>query len=451
MADIPTPLGITPEEVSSLTTYIRSKNTAVLTVMFTDIEGFTRLTEVKGEEYSRDLRRHHDKIVVDAIEKDGAGLVIKFIGDAVMAVFAEPSAAVSAALRIQGGLRDFAAEHPDLDRLLVRIGLHMGQVAVEENLQTDVFGRHVNRASRIEALAAGGQIYMSHAVFDSARGWLGAQNRLGWTRHGSYFLKGIDEPVDIYEVCERGVSQPRPPRHGKRKRGFPKLATAVALVAAGAVIGAAVLLYQRTELWLLPPYPQDLRIDGGGRVSLEGEEGDEQRRVASEVGIGRHVLRYDVADGVRYYAAIEVARGKNFIKPKYEESRLPGLILRSGVEEQPAGKVSRSSTGQYFFYDGAGERYDEEVELTAEIESRRDPAAPDVAQHRLVFRITKGGATLEEGAVEARQAIAAEEATRVGPVTLIEHPPIAFYYEYYTVQESVELTLGARFIEEPPE
>ena len=64
--------GITPEEISSVKEYIkRYKNTAVLTTMFTDIQGFTQMTEEMGEEYSRALRQHHDKILVDTIEADG--------------------------------------------------------------------------------------------------------------------------------------------------------------------------------------------------------------------------------------------------------------------------------------------------------------------------------------------------------------------------------------------
>jgi len=76
----------------------RSAETSVLTVMFTDIKGFTSITEDKGDEYANTLRREHDNIIVPLIEKDNAGRVIKHIGDAVMAVFAEPSAAVQTAL-----------------------------------------------------------------------------------------------------------------------------------------------------------------------------------------------------------------------------------------------------------------------------------------------------------------------------------------------------------------
>jgi len=114
--------------------------------MFTDIGGFTQMTEEMGEEYSRNVRVHHDNILVDTIEGDGVGLVIKFIGDAVMAILSEPSAAVERSLLIQERIRAFNSEHTELKDVLVRIGLHIGQVAIEDNIQADVFDRHVNRA-----------------------------------------------------------------------------------------------------------------------------------------------------------------------------------------------------------------------------------------------------------------------------------------------------------------
>ena len=159
---------------------------------------------------------------METIEEGGAGMVIKFIGDAVMAVFSEPSAAVERSLLIQKRIHEFNLADHEYDQLAVRIGLHMGQVAVEENIQADVFGRHVNRAARIESMASGGQIYMSYTVFDSAKGWLEAHNELVWTLHGAYFLKGIDKPVEIYEVCDPAITQPCPPAKGQRQAAISK-------------------------------------------------------------------------------------------------------------------------------------------------------------------------------------------------------------------------------------
>ena len=132
MTDLPLELRIDQNELNAVDKFRQSRNTSVLTIMFTDIQGFTRLTEERGDAYSNEVRKSHDGILVPIIERDGAGRVIKHIGDAIMAVFAEPSAAVARALEIQEALRQYNKTRSDQPPLLVRIGLHMGQVTVED-------------------------------------------------------------------------------------------------------------------------------------------------------------------------------------------------------------------------------------------------------------------------------------------------------------------------------
>src|ERR1035438_7630201 len=127
MSDPSTDLRIEESELNLVDRFRQSRNTSVLTIMFTDIQGFTRLTEERGDAFSNEVRQTHDSLLVPIIERDGAGRVIKHIGDAVMAVFSEPSTAVARALDIQEGLRKLNASHPNLPPILVRIGLHMGQ------------------------------------------------------------------------------------------------------------------------------------------------------------------------------------------------------------------------------------------------------------------------------------------------------------------------------------
>jgi class 3 adenylate cyclase len=230
-----TTLDLTQREFSNIDEYRKKKNTAVLTIMFTDIQGFTALTENKGETYVHELHREHDRILVDTIEEGGAGVVIKFIGDSIMAVFAEPTAAAEKALLIQKRLSAFNAAHPELDAILVRIGLHMGQTVIENKIQTDLFGRHVNKASRVESLASGGHVYVTYSVFDSIKSWLmdaeGAKSKL----HGSYFLKGIEKAEEIYEIWNDGITVPEAPKGAKRKGAIPP-----ALIAGIAVGGIAL-------------------------------------------------------------------------------------------------------------------------------------------------------------------------------------------------------------------
>ncbi len=235
-------LSLTQSEYKSIDEFRKKKNTAVLTIMFTDIQGFTALTESRGETYVHRLHEEHDRILVGTIEEEGAGVVIKFIGDSVMAVFSEPTAAADKALRIQRRLREFNLAHPELDDILVRIGLHMGQTVIENKMQTDLFGRHVNKASRVESLAAGGHVYASYPVFDSVKSWLLDSPTAGSKLHGSYRLKGIDRPEEIYEIFDKDVAEPRAPKGAKRAgRLSPAIPIAAAVAAAIVLAGAFVL------------------------------------------------------------------------------------------------------------------------------------------------------------------------------------------------------------------
>ena len=150
-------IAVSSAEILSIQSYIQSKNIALLTIMFIDIKGFTELTKQQGEQYATRFRIHHDEILTQAIEENSAGLIIKFIGDAVMSVFSEPSVAVERTLKIQQRLDKFNAAQHEFEPINVRIGLHTGQVSISNTLQADVFGPHVNRAARIESLADGGQ------------------------------------------------------------------------------------------------------------------------------------------------------------------------------------------------------------------------------------------------------------------------------------------------------
>ncbi len=227
---------LTDREFSNIDDYRKKNNTAVLTIMFTDIQGFTALTENKGETYVHALHEAHDTILVETIEKNGDGIVIKFIGDSIMAVFAEPTAAAEKALLIQRRLAEFNAQRPDLDDIKVRIGLHMGQTVIENKIQTDLFGRHVNKASRIEGLASGGHVYLSYTVFDSVKGWLMDLPNAKYKLHGSYFLKGIDKAEEIYEIWNSDITAPEAPKNTRRLNAIPK--GLVASLAAGLFIVA---------------------------------------------------------------------------------------------------------------------------------------------------------------------------------------------------------------------
>ncbi len=131
----------------------------VTTLLFTDIEGSTRLWEQEGDKMSRALAEH-DALSRTAVERN-RGIVVKMTGDGMYAAFGDALDAVNAALVLQQSLDDPTATSGILFQ--VRFGLHLGVV---ERRDADLFGSPVNRAARIMKAAHGGQVLLSQAVAD---------------------------------------------------------------------------------------------------------------------------------------------------------------------------------------------------------------------------------------------------------------------------------------------
>ncbi len=379
MTDIPSGLRIDEQELNLVDRFRQSRNTSVLTIMFTDIQGFTKLTEDRGDAYSNEVRQAHDALLVPIIERDGSGRVIKHIGDAVMAVFAEPSAAVARALEIQEALRRYSAAHADQPPILVRIGLHMGQVTVEDKMNLDVFGRHVNRASRVEGLAGGGHVYMTYSVFDSAKGWLsGKGGESAWVSHGRYQVKGIDEPLEIYEAYSPSGVKPQAPQGGKKQTTWPRFLPAASLVLAGA-LGVLVLMGLKPSVIFedlgVRTDTTDLILDHKTRLQLDGVPEDHLRKCLTRIKPGNHLLSYDVSYVTRYYAPIAVKGGKNIIRPKFDYFGLPGLERNVSFEKQGKNEETFSNSTDYATYDDAGIKHDHKAVITLTLKSAQGSAS----------------------------------------------------------------------------
>lgn len=133
-----------------------------VTVMFSDIEGSTRLNEELGDDAYVRLLSEHDRMVRRQVERRG-GHVVKSQGDGFMAVFGDPDDALAAAAAIRARAAS-AGRHSRRTPVKVRIGLHRGQVVSRDG---DYFGTNVAKAARIAALAAGDQILVSAEVLES--------------------------------------------------------------------------------------------------------------------------------------------------------------------------------------------------------------------------------------------------------------------------------------------
>ena len=160
------------------------------TLLFTDMESSTSLTQQLGDAHAQELVRAHNSIVRDALSDHG-GSEIKHTGDGIMATFPSAARAIDCAIAIQRGCDTHAVEHPTAP-LRMRIGLNAGEPVAEER---DLFGTAVQLAARVCANAGPGQILVSDVVRQLAAG-----KRFLWSDMGHVALRGFDDPVRLYEV-----------------------------------------------------------------------------------------------------------------------------------------------------------------------------------------------------------------------------------------------------------
>jgi class 3 adenylate cyclase len=127
-----------------------------VTILFSDIEGSTTMTQRLGDLKAQGVLRAHNAIVRRQVAAHG-GFEVKSLGDGFMLAFASARRALHCAIGLQRAFATYNREHPD-EPVKVRIGLHTGEAIKEAE---DVFGRHVILASRIANQAKGGQILVS--------------------------------------------------------------------------------------------------------------------------------------------------------------------------------------------------------------------------------------------------------------------------------------------------
>jgi class 3 adenylate cyclase len=187
-----------------------------VTVLFTDMVGFTSFSERSGEEAAYTLMRSLSKLMDEAVREQG-GVVQSFTGDGIMAVFGAPVAFEDAPLRASRAalsiLQRLKAAGPDLEakhgvRPRLRIGLNTGTAVVgkvEEGADAGVtvLGDTVNLAARLQLLAEPDSAFISAATHRLLQGSIDA------TFAGEHTIKGKSEPQRVYrlEAVRQGATR----------------------------------------------------------------------------------------------------------------------------------------------------------------------------------------------------------------------------------------------------
>jgi predicted ATPase/class 3 adenylate cyclase len=175
----------------------------VVTLLFADIEGSTKLWE-RRPDLMRGALAEHDAIVRTTIERNN-GAVFKTVGDEFCAAFAHPRDALAAAIEVQRELHDHVWPR-DLGEIRVRIALHTGECAERDG---DYFGPPVNRVARLRSIAYAEQILVSSSSATLLADGLDESTTL--RDLGEYRLRDLSRPERAFQVLANGLRADFPP------------------------------------------------------------------------------------------------------------------------------------------------------------------------------------------------------------------------------------------------
>jgi DNA-binding NarL/FixJ family response regulator len=153
-----------------------------VTLLFTDIEGSTRLVQELGASYPDALERHRHAVRKALAETGGEEIDCR--GDEFMAAFTDADAAVAAARTVQAA---------QVDGIRVRVGIHTGEPL---SVEGGYVGLDVHRAARICAAGNGGQVLLSEATRTALRAPESLRDL------GLHQLRGVDQPERLYQLDE---------------------------------------------------------------------------------------------------------------------------------------------------------------------------------------------------------------------------------------------------------
>jgi class 3 adenylate cyclase len=165
---------------------VRSDEPELRIILFTDIQDHSAMIQRLGDSAGRAVLREHERMTRAALAHSG-GAEVKALGDGFMAWFGSARRALECASSLQRAFGDW-----DGEPIVIRVGINAGEPIAEDD---DLFGASVITAARVAAEAGGGEILVSNVVRElvAGKGFL-------FTDRGSADLKGLDEPVRLFEL-----------------------------------------------------------------------------------------------------------------------------------------------------------------------------------------------------------------------------------------------------------
>lgn len=184
------------------------------TLLISDLVDSTQTVRELGDRAAADLFRRHDRLARDLMSKHDGQEIDKT--DGFLLLFERPLEAVLYALAYHEGLRQLTVEEGR--PIAARIGIHLAEVLMIENTAEDIArgakpleveGLAKPVCARLMSVAEAGQTLLTRSAFDVARRGavdIEGHELLRWLAHGGYHLKGVAEPVELFEVGAEGVA-----------------------------------------------------------------------------------------------------------------------------------------------------------------------------------------------------------------------------------------------------
>jgi TolB-like protein/class 3 adenylate cyclase len=220
-------------------------------ILNADVEGYSRLMREDEERTIRTLTTYREAMA--ALIQKYRGRVVDSPGDNLLAEFASVVDAVKCAVEIQRELAERNAKLPAENKMVLRIGVNLGDI-VEENGR--IYGDGVNIAARLESICEGGGICISGTTFDQIEHKLD----LEFEDAGEHKVKNITKPVRVYRLLSyQGVTAQRAVKSQRAiQRKWPKAALALATLL---VISFGTLLIWKFFVRPAPPTVETASTD----------------------------------------------------------------------------------------------------------------------------------------------------------------------------------------------
>ncbi len=169
-------------------------------ILAADVVGYSRLMEVDEAGTLAAMKAHRRELWTPLTGRHG-GRVVGTAGDSLLVEFASAVAAIECAVAVQRGMAERNADLPDGQRMLLRIGVNIGEVIVDGE---DIYGEGVNIAARLEALCEPGGVALSGNVQEQVQGKL--DESLEDT--GAQEVKNIARPIRVWRWSEAAAAGP---------------------------------------------------------------------------------------------------------------------------------------------------------------------------------------------------------------------------------------------------